>query len=66
MSESNKQPAARIALHPVYATVWQNESRDGDVFYSTAFERRYRDKDQKWQSSGSFPVRFAPSMYECK
>ena len=54
MSDSNKKPAARVTLYPVTATIWRNEGKDGDAFYSTAFERRYRDKEGKWKGSSSF------------
>jgi hypothetical protein len=40
MSESNKKPSARVTLYPITAAVWRNQSRDGDAFYSTSFERR--------------------------
>ena len=45
----NKPPVAKIRIGNVHATVWKN----GD-FYSAQFERRYQDKDEKWQTSHSF------------
>jgi len=54
MSDSNKKPAARVTLYPVTATIWRNESKDGETFYSTAFERRYKDKEGNWKGSTSF------------
>ncbi len=53
MSDTNKKPAARVTLYPITATIWRNEGKDGDAFYSTAFERRYRDKEGKWKGSSS-------------
>src|SRR5580658_8376892 len=54
MSENENKPAAQVYLHPVRAAIWRNEGRNGDVFYSTTFERRYRDKDEKWKGTNSF------------
>jgi hypothetical protein len=53
MSDS-KKPAARVTLYPVTATIWRNEGKDGESFYSTAFERRYKDKEGNWKGSTSF------------
>lgn len=52
MSE-NKQPVAKINLHPVSAAIWRNENQKG-TFYSVTFERSYKDDDGKWHRSGSF------------
>jgi hypothetical protein len=52
MSE-NKQPVARINLHPVSAAIWRNENEKG-AFYSVTFERSYKDDGGKWHRSGSF------------
>jgi hypothetical protein len=49
----NKQPAAKINLHPVSAAIWRNENQKG-AFYSVTFERSYKDDDGKWHRSGSF------------
>ena len=49
----NKQPAAKINLHPVSAAIWRNENQKG-VFFSVTFERSFRDDDGKWHRSGSF------------
>lgn len=54
MSDTNKKPAARVTLYPVTATIWRNENKDGETFYSTAFERRYKDKEGNWKGSTSF------------
>ena len=54
MSDTQKKPAGRVYLHPIQAAIWRNESSDGIAFYSTTFERRYQDKEGKWQSTNSF------------
>ncbi|MEM1353894.1 MAG: hypothetical protein AAGH88_03320 [Planctomycetota bacterium] len=38
---------------PLRAAVWDNVTREGEVFYSVTFERAYK-KDGKWNSSSNF------------
>ena len=54
MSQSKNEPAARVKLSSIQASVWRNQSPDGKTFYSTTFDRRYKDKDGAWKSSDSF------------
>lgn len=54
MSEANKKPAARVTIYPVHATIWANLNKDGDTFYTTVFERRYRDRDGNWAGTQNF------------
>ena len=44
-----KQPAHKVRIGPVTATVWENEG-----YHSVEIERSYRDADKKWCSSTSF------------
>lgn len=39
---------------PIVAAVWRNTSQEGKSWYSVTIERRYKDKDGKWESTGSF------------
>jgi len=48
-AETKNKPVTKVRIASVTATVWKN----GD-FYSAQFERRYQDKDEKWQTSHSF------------
>lgn len=48
-AESKNPPVVKIRIGSVHASIWKN----GD-FYSATFERRYQDKDSKWQTSHSF------------
>jgi hypothetical protein len=52
MSDDNR-PSARINLRPVSATIWRKEAGKG-VFYSVQFEKSYKDRSGKWQSTSSF------------
>jgi hypothetical protein len=54
MSESKNEPAARVRMSTIQASIWRNESPDGKAYFSTTFERRYLDKDGKWKNSTSF------------
>ena len=52
------QPEKRFSAGAVVATVWQNQgkTKEGqDVAYRTvSLQRRYKDKDGKWQNASSF------------
>ena len=52
---STKQPASKIeTFFPIVAAIWRNENSEGKAWYSVTIERRYKDKDGAWQSTGSF------------
>lgn len=53
MSDS-KKPVAKVSLHPVSAAIWRNQNQKGEVFFSTTFERSYKDDVGNWKSSDSF------------
>jgi hypothetical protein len=53
MSEAKKQPIMRVSCYPVSAAIWRNKN-GGKAFYSATFERQYKDKDGKYQSTGNF------------
>ena len=57
-SNSRKQaikprPVAVIDVGKIRANIWQTVN-DRGTFHSITFERRYRDKDGKWQAARSF------------
>jgi len=66
MSEKNKQPEKKFSTGAISATVWKNEgkSKDGTEreFNSVSLERRYKDKDDKWQSTTSLRVSDLPKV----
>lgn len=50
----NNQPEKKIRSGAISATIWQNEQETptGKVKYKTvSFERSYKDKEGKWQST---------------
>ena len=43
------------------ATIWKNTSKNGDGEYNTiSFERSYKDKEDKWQTTNSLRVNDLP------
>lgn len=48
-----KKPASKVTLYPVTAAIWRNEGAKG-AFYSATFERSYKNKEGKYESSSSF------------
>ena len=67
MSEKNtgNQPEKKFSTGAISATVWKNQAtskKTGEAveFKTITLQRRYLDKDGKWQSSGSFRVTDLP------
>ncbi len=52
MSNTSKQPAAKITMYPITAAIWRNE-KDGKAFYSVTIQRSYKNADGDWKSSDS-------------
>lgn len=51
--DSKRQPVITVDHFPLRAAVWDNVTREGEVFFSITFERAYK-KDDKWNSSQNF------------
>lgn len=47
------RPVAVIDVGKIRANIWQTVN-DRGTFHSITFERRYRDRDGKWQTARSF------------
>lgn len=47
------RPVAVIDVGKIRANIWQTVN-DRGTFHSITFERRYRDKEGKWQTARSF------------
>ena len=57
--EKNQPPVKTLTAGPINVAIWKNQTKhteDGQhqEFHSVTFERRYKDKDGQWKSSGSF------------
>jgi len=61
------KPEKKIVAAPVAATIWKNKSLKDDSTYRTVtIERRYKDREGKWQSTNSFRVADLPKVnYVC-
>jgi hypothetical protein len=51
--ETKPRPIAVIAVGKNKANIWETVNQRG-TFHSITFERRYRDKDGRWQVARSF------------
>jgi hypothetical protein len=52
MANTNK-PVAKVQLYPVTGSIWRNQTSKG-AFFSTSFERSYKDEAGKYQTSSTF------------
>ncbi len=50
---SNNQPAHRIRMARILATLWKNHGENGPWFNVT-FSRSYKDANDEWKSTDSF------------
>ncbi|MEK6703198.1 MAG: hypothetical protein AABZ53_13110 [Planctomycetota bacterium] len=52
MTEKPK-PIHTLRLGPIQAAIWSNPGQHGP-FYNVTIDRRFKDAQDQWQSSGSF------------
>jgi len=53
-TSSPQPPVDRVRLGTIQAAIWANTDAEGRTRYSVTVERRYRDAEGNWQSTGSF------------
>jgi hypothetical protein len=49
-----KPPVQSFRLGRIKAAVWENESGDGQKFYTVTFTRSYRDEAKTWHDTDSY------------
>ncbi len=49
----NDKPVHEIILGAIKGAIWKNKTQNGSKFTVT-YQRLYKDKDDKWQSSGVY------------
>lgn len=47
-------PVKKFNAGAVSVAVWENEGKEGKSFSSVTIDKRYMDKNEKWQSTSSF------------
>lgn len=61
-------PIKKFRAGAISATIFKNEfTKDGNisVFYSVVVDRRYKDKQDQWQSTNSFRQTDLPKIRYC-
>ena len=46
-------PIKKFSAGGVQVAVWENQGKEGRRFNSVSIDRRYKDKNDKWKSTGS-------------
>lgn len=41
-----KKPIQRVQSGPVTGAIWENQTKEGEAFFSATFERNYRDGEE--------------------
>jgi hypothetical protein len=52
-NNNSKKPVHEIRMGRVRAAVWENDTKNGNV-YNLTFSRLYKDDNDKWADSSSF------------
>jgi hypothetical protein len=53
--KAKKAPVARVKVRTVQGSIFANSTEKG-TFFSTTFQRGYRDGDGKWKNTQSFDL----------
>ena len=53
---SSNQPVARVRIYPISASIWKNQSSNGETFYSVTLQRTYKDDSGKYQHTDNLNV----------
>ena len=57
MTKETKKPAKTFSLGRVRASVWENTTKEDEIFHTVSFERSYKDKDGKWHNTNSYGLK---------
>lgn len=64
MTNENAKPVKKFAAGTIHAAIWKNilplSGGSDNVMMSVTLERRYKDREGHWQSSGSLRVNDVP------
>jgi hypothetical protein len=52
--EERKPPAHSIRIGRIRASLWENETDDGDKWFAATLTRSYKDGKGQWQTASSF------------
>ncbi len=64
MTDKN-MPEKKFSAGPIVATVWKNTTeKNGKAaeYYTVSLDRRYKDRNDKWQSTNSMRVNDLPKI----
>jgi hypothetical protein len=52
-TQKSNPPVGKVRVGLVNASIWENATEKG-TFYNVTFERRYKDSEGNWKSTGSY------------
>jgi hypothetical protein len=53
MAQQKQRPVHEIRLRRIKASIWANETEEGDVWFNVAIARLYKEGDQ-WRDTSTF------------
>jgi len=66
MKEKPKsKPLVNFRNGKVNVAVWKQEGKDESTFYTMSAEKRYKDKNDEWQSTNSYTIEDCNNLLWC-
>lgn len=53
-TSTGNQPVEKMHFGGIHLSIWLNTTEEGETFYSTRIERRYKAADGSWKSTNAF------------
>jgi hypothetical protein len=53
-------PVKKFKAGAISVAIWENEKKEGGRYNTVSLDKRYKDKEEKWQSSSSLHMNDLP------
>ena len=53
-------PIKKFKAGAIQVAIWENETKEGGKYNTVSFDKRYKDKNSEWKSSGSLQMNDLP------
>jgi len=53
-------PVKKFSVGGIQVAVWENQGKEGNVYQTVSFDRRYKNKNDEWKSTSSLKTNDLP------
>ncbi|HLD58661.1 MAG TPA: hypothetical protein VI977_03410 [archaeon] len=53
-------PIKKFKAGAIQVAIWENETKEGGKYNTVSFDKRYKDKNDEWKTSGSLQMNDLP------